>query len=70
MPCKCGSINQRNFIGEMGVRSPGLKGLKKPIVLIFPELTICLDCGRAEFVVPKAELDILSAGEAAAAATG
>ena len=66
MECECGSPSQRKFAAEMGIRSPGLKGLKKPIVFVFPELTICLNCGRAEFVVPKAERDILSTGAPAA----
>jgi hypothetical protein len=68
MRCKlCGSSNQRKFIGEMGIRSPGLKGLDKPIVFVFPELIVCLDCGMAEFVVPQAELLGLAKGGSAAA---
>ena len=68
LKCKsCGSVNQKNFIGEMGIRSPGLKGLDKPIVWVFPELVVCMNCGMAEFVVPEAKLRILAEGEAAAA---
>jgi hypothetical protein len=63
----CGSANQRKFIGEMGIRSPGLKGLDKPIVWVFPELIVCVGCGTAEFVVPEAELRVLAKGDAAAA---
>lgn len=30
MPCKsCGSANQEKFIGEMGIRSPGLENVDK-----------------------------------------
>jgi hypothetical protein len=55
--CKsCGSANQHKFIGEMGIRSPGLKNIEKPTVCVFPQLIVCLDCGRAELVVPKNEL--------------
>jgi hypothetical protein len=69
MPCRlCGSLNQRKFIGEMGIRSPGLKGLDKPIVWVFPKLIVCLNCGIAEFAVPKAELRDIA--KDAAAATG
>ena len=64
----CGSANQRKFIGEMGIRSPGLKGLDKPIVWVFPKLIVCLNCGIAEFAVPKAELRDIA--KDAAAATG
>jgi hypothetical protein len=57
MPCKsCGSVNQRQFIAEIGIRFPGLKNIDKPVVWVFPELVVCLDCGTAEFAVPKAEL--------------
>jgi hypothetical protein len=51
----------------MGVRSPGLKGLDKPVVWVFPELIVCLDCGIAEFAVPEAELRELAKGDAAGA---
>ena len=68
MRCKlCGSINQKEFLAEMGIRSPGLKGLDKPIVWVFPKLIVCLDCGAAEFGVPEAELRLLAKGNAAAA---
>jgi hypothetical protein len=63
----CGSVNQKKFIGEMGIRSPGLNGLNKPIVFVFPQLVICIDCGTAEFVMPEAELRELAKGESAAA---
>jgi uncharacterized Zn finger protein len=57
MRCKsCGSANQHKFIGEMGIRSPGLKNIDKPTVCVFPQLIVCLNCGRAELVVPKNEL--------------
>ena len=68
MPRKsCGSANQEKFIGEMGIRSPGLKNIDKPIVWVFPQLIVCLNCGTAEFVVPEAELRVLAKGDAAAA---
>ena len=68
MRCKlCGSAKQQKFIGEMDIRSPGRKGLDKPIVFVFPDLIVCLDCGMAEFVVPEAELYLLAKGDAAAA---
>jgi hypothetical protein len=51
----------------MGIRSRGLKGLDKPVIWVFPELIVCLNCGAAEFVVPEAELRVLAKGDAAAA---
>jgi hypothetical protein len=57
MICKsCGSINQSKFRGEIAVHFPGLKNIDMPIVWVFPELLICLDCGTAEFVVPATDL--------------
>jgi hypothetical protein len=56
MPCKCESLHQSKFRGEMGIRCLGLTNIDRPIVWVFPELIVCLDCGRAEFVVPEAEL--------------
>ena len=68
MPCKsCGSVNQSKFSGEMGIHFPGLKNVGKPVVWVFPELFVCLDCGTAEFAVPEAKLHLLAEGGAAAA---
>jgi hypothetical protein len=68
VPCKsCGSTNQRQFSAEMGIRFSGLKNIDKPVVWVFPELVVCLDCGSAEFAVPDAELRQLAKGDAAAA---
>jgi hypothetical protein len=50
----------------MGIHSPGLKNIDKPIVWVFPEIVVCLDCGAAEFAVPEAQLRQLAKGDAAA----
>jgi hypothetical protein len=63
----CGSVYQKKFIAEMGIRFPGLKNIDKPVVWVFPEVVVCLDCGTAEFAVPEAELRELAKGDAAAA---
>ena len=44
-----------------------LKDIDKPVVWVFPEVVVCLDCGTAEFAVPEAELRQLAKGDAAAA---
>ena len=68
MRCKsCGSIRRGKFTAEIGIHFPGLKNINKPIVWVFPELVVCLDCGISEFAIPKAELGLLARGEAAAA---
>ena len=66
MPCKwCQSDAQTIFNGEIAIHFPGLQGLDKPIVWVFPKLAVCLDCGFAEFLVPESELRLLSEGTAA-----
>jgi hypothetical protein len=60
MACRrCSSENQRKFSTEMNIHFPGREGLDKPTVWVFPEVTVCLDCGFAEFSVPRAELRTL-----------
>jgi hypothetical protein len=69
MTCKsCGSVNQDKFMGEICIHFPGLKNIDKPLVWVFPELAVCLDCGMTEFVVPDPELRLLAKGDAASAA--
>jgi len=61
MFCKnCHSDNQRIFNGEVAIQSPGVAGLDKPVVFVFPQLLICLNCGFTEFVVPETELRALA----------
>jgi hypothetical protein len=64
----CQSKRQSNFNGEIAIHFPGRKGLDKPIVLVFPRLLVCLDCGFTEFSIPKAELQRLVGAESDAAA--
>jgi hypothetical protein len=67
MPCKsCGSVNQSKFTGEVCIHFPGLQDLDRPVVWVFPEIVVCLDCGASEFAVPEAELRLLAKGDAAA----
>lgn len=67
MSCKsCRSENQTEFNGELAIHFPGLEGLDKPIVWVFPKLLVCLNCGFTEFVVPETELRRLVKGDATA----
>ncbi len=67
MSCKsCQSENQHALNGEIAIHFPGLKGLDKPIVWVFPKLLVCMNCGFTEFTVP--ETDLRRLGESAAAA--
>jgi hypothetical protein len=51
----------------MAIHFPGMKNIDEPVVWVFSELAVCLDCGVAEFTVPKAEIHKLAKGDAAAA---
>jgi hypothetical protein len=63
MGCKaCTSDNQSSFNSEIAIHFPGLNGLEKPIVWAFPKLTVCLECGSTEFIVPERELRVLVQG--------
>jgi len=63
MFCKsCHSRNQREFSGEVAIHFPGLKGLDKPHVFVFPKLVVCLHCGFTEFEVPETELRVIRDG--------
>jgi hypothetical protein len=37
---------------------------KRSPVLVYPELLVCLNCGKSEFTVPKDELKLLAAIDA------
>jgi hypothetical protein len=68
MPCSsCGSENRQKFLGEIAIHFPGLKGLELPIVWVFGEVAVCLDCGNAQFTVQETELRTLQKGKAAGA---
>jgi hypothetical protein len=68
MNCKsCGSDKQSRFTGEIGIHFPGLENIDKPVVWVFPEVVVCLNCGTAEFAVSEAELRLLCKDNTAAA---
>jgi hypothetical protein len=56
--CVCES-SRKSFAAEIAFHFPGLEGLKKPIVWVFPKVEVCLSCGAAEFAVPEKELNVL-----------
>jgi hypothetical protein len=68
MACKgCGSNKQDEFAAEVAIHFPAPEGLNKPIVWVFPKLFLCLNCGKAEFVIPDNELRSLAENSAASA---
>ena len=67
LACKvCGSESVQKLRGEIAMRSPGLKNIDQPVVWVFPDIAVCMDCGIAEFAIPEAELRLLAKREAAA----
>jgi hypothetical protein len=50
----------------MAIHFLGAKNIDKPVVWVFPEIVVCLECGTAQFAVPEAELCELKKGDAAA----
>ena len=50
----------------MAIHFAELKNIDRPVVWVFPEVVVCLDCGTAEFVVPEEELRQLAKGDAPA----
>ena len=62
MPCtSCGSKNLPRFKGEVALLLSGPVGVQ-PTVFVWPQVMVCLDCGAAQFSVPKAELGMLAKG--------
>ena len=63
MSCKsCQSPNQYKFESEVSIYFPGLDNLKKPPVLAYPHLQICLNCGFLESKLSEEELRELVEG--------
>jgi hypothetical protein len=63
MSCRsCQSEHQSILNGEIAIHFPGLKGLDKPIVWVFPKVLVCLNCGVTEFAIPETELGVLRDG--------
>jgi len=66
MQCKaCQSENTRRFDGELTMSPANLEGLKVPPVYISEKIWVCLDCGFAELIVPRSELQSLKKAKAA-----
>jgi hypothetical protein len=58
----CRSENRKTFTSEIAIHFPGIEGLNKPIVWVFPRISVCLACGLAQFTIPEKELEVLRTG--------
>ena len=54
--CSCSLDSRRTSNGEVALHVPGLEGLEKPTLFVFPAVQVCLNCGFAAFVVDDADL--------------
>jgi hypothetical protein len=61
MTCKwCGLDRVGEFKGEIAIHFPGLKGLERLVLMVSPNICVCLSCGNAEFAVSERELHVLA----------
>lgn len=71
MPCTlCASSNRVDFPGQISLQFPLFKNLTNPSVLVFPQISVCLDCGVSLFTVPPYELQMLRDGHQGNQTTG
>jgi len=57
MQCQsCHSTSQAELSAEIAIHFPGRENLNTPHVYVFPDITVCLDCGSTSFKVPDAKL--------------
>jgi hypothetical protein len=66
----CASGNQAIFTTEMNIHFHGLENMDSPGVLVFPKVSVCLDCGSSRFTTPKTELSQLARCAPTGASTG
>ena len=63
MTCKwCGLEKVSEFKGEIAIHFLGQNGLERLVLMVSPNLCVCLNCGNAEFAVSKRELQVLATG--------
>ena len=58
----CKSPDFRLFTAEMNIHFLGRENLDRPTVWAFPTVTVCVNCGCAEFVVHGEPLQKLREG--------
>ena len=62
-PCKiCKSENLRMFHGELTATFAGVKNVEAAPVYVSRKVTVCLECGFAELMIPPRELGLLKKG--------
>ena len=61
----CGFPSLHKFESETSIHFPRLSDMDKPPVVMFEELSVCLKCGKAEFVLPQEKLALLEKSDSA-----
>jgi hypothetical protein len=62
MSCpSCASGNVAEFAAEINIHVDG-KNLDQVGVLVFPKISVCLDCGVSRFTTPETEVTVLARG--------
>jgi len=64
MACGSSHSRKRRFTAEICIHHVGIDDIDKPATFVFPRLTVCLDCGFAEFVIEENELQQLRSFDA------
>jgi len=52
----CGPANQEKFESEVSIHFSRLKDINKRPVVVFAELLVCMNCGKAEFILQENQL--------------
>jgi len=56
----CKSCNQSEFNAEVNIHFRGRENVDHPGVMVFPNLSVCLDCGSSSFTIQHNELSQLA----------
>jgi hypothetical protein len=56
----CGSDNVEAFESEIIIHYKALKDIKKSPVVVYENVSVCLNCGNAKFTVPQTRLSLLA----------
>lgn len=60
MACEsCFSARESTPIVQMMIHFSGVEHLANPVRLIFPTVTVCLDCGSSRFTIAETELQAI-----------
>jgi hypothetical protein len=55
----CQSRNQGEFTAEMIIHFTGISHIDNPGLLVFPKVSVCLDCGSSRFTIPETDVALL-----------